>query len=104
MKIFTVIAVILLIQGCSYYDTEKKDKSVYLEKPGEKISKVVFESGNFIQFDEDGGKYFNLNNCVAGMTQDKNFTMIPINDISKVLTSWGYLSLGEDLYADTAVI
>ena len=104
MKIFTVIAVILLIQGCSYYDIEKKDKSEYLEKPGDRISKVVFESGNFIQFNEDGGNYFNLNNCIAGMTIDKNYVVIPINKISKVQTNWGTLSLNEDLYADTAFI
>src|ERR1035437_1363926 len=104
MKIFSLIAVILLIQGCAIYDTQKKNKDEYLEKPEEKISKVVFESGNYIQFDDDGGKYYNLNNCVAGMTQDKNFTMIPINDIGIVLSNWGHLSVGEDLYADTAFI
>ena len=98
------IAVILLIPGCSYYDIVKKDKVEYLEGPKEKISKVVFNSGEFIQFDEDGGNYYNMNNCIAGMTLEKGFTIIPINKINKVESNWGNLAIGEDLSADTAYI
>jgi hypothetical protein len=105
MKYLVVfIAIISLIPGCSYYDIVKKDKAEYLEGPKEKISKIVFESGEYIQFDINGGNYYNLNNCVAGMTQEKDFTIIPINKISKVQSKWGDLALDENLFADTVVI
>jgi hypothetical protein len=94
----------LLTQGCSYYDIVKKNKAEYLEAPEEKISKVVFESGEFIQFNKDGGNYCKLNNCIAGMTWGQGFTIIPINEISKIQSNWGDLSPDKDLFADTAQI
>jgi hypothetical protein len=103
-RLSVFIAVIILIPGCSYYDIVKKDKAEYLEGPKEIISKVVFESGEFIQFNKDGGNYYNLNNCIAGMSDDKDFTIIPINRINKVKSNWEELVRGENISADTAFI
>ena len=100
-RLSVFMAVIILIPGCSYYDIVKKDKAEYLEGPKEKISKVVFESGEFIQFNKEGGNYYKLNNCIAGMSDDKDFTIIPTN---KVQSNWEDLVRGEDLSADTAFI
>ena len=106
MKLFPIIAAVLLMAGCHFYDIQKKDKSEYAEKPGDKISQVVFESGESVQFDGDGGQYANLNNCIAGVTYEnrKEFIFVPVDNIKKVQTSSRIMSLSEFLSSDTANI
>jgi hypothetical protein len=106
MKMFSVFAVIIFIQGCSFYDTKKQSTSDYLENPKDKISQVVFESGESVEFDRHGGSYYKLNNCIAGpvINVDKNYVSVPLNKIKVIETSKGILSLSEFLLADTTEI
>jgi hypothetical protein len=96
-------ASILLLQGCSAFEIKKEDVSEYLKKP-EAISKVVFESGNYIQFNANKGNYYHSGNCIAGLADNDKFTIIPIDKISEVVTSRGIISLNKFLDADTSVV
>jgi len=104
MKILLVIAATLLIHGCSHYDIVKINKAEFLDNPGDKISKVVLESGEFIQFNNEGGSYYNLNNCIAGLTWEDGFTIIPLTQIDKVQLNWGNIPIGRDPSSDTSAI
>jgi hypothetical protein len=102
MKYLVIFStVILLIHGCAFYDIEKINAPEYLEKPEETISKVVFESGNYIQFDKGGGGYYNLKNCIAGITDNNKFIAIPTDKIVKVVTNSGTMPLNKFLETDT---
>jgi hypothetical protein len=96
--------VILLIQGCAFYDIEKINSPNYLIERVERISKVVFESGNFIQFNEDGGGYYNLKNCISGITDYNKFIVIPIDNIRNIVTSSGTLPSSQFLNTDSVGI
>ena len=96
--------IILLMQGCAFYDLEKIDSPKYLVEPVEKISKVVFESGNFIQFNMNGGGYYNLKNSISGITDYNKFIVIPIDNIRDVVTSDGTLPSYQFLKTDSAGI
>lgn len=104
MKLLSVIIIILFIQGCAFYDVEKNEKTKFLEKTNERISRVVFESGNFIEFTKEGGRYYKLNNCIAGMTMENGYKIIPIYKVSEVATSSGNLSRNEFLSVDTSIV
>jgi hypothetical protein len=97
-------AVIFLIQGCAIYSIEKINAPEYLEKPDGRISKVVFESGSYIQFNEDGGNYYDLKNCIAGITDYNKYVVIPIDKIRDIVTNSGVMSPGQFLEADTTGI
>lgn len=99
LLVFNVV--VLLIQGCAFYDIEKINSPNYLVEPVERISKVVFESGNFIQFNEDGGGYYNLKNCIAGINEYNKFIAIPIDNIRDIVTSGGTMPTYQFLKADT---
>ena len=103
-KLAVFIVAALLIQGCSHYNIVKLNKVGFLENQDDKISRVVFESGEFIQFNKEGGSYYDLFNCIAGLTWKEGFSIIPMNKIDKVQSNWGDIALGEDSSADTSSI
>jgi hypothetical protein len=87
MKQLIVFITILLMQGCAFYDLEKINSPKYLVEPVERISKVVFESGNSIQFNMNGGGYYNLKNSISGVTDYNKFIVVPIDNIRNIVTS-----------------